>query len=280
MLKIISIQENAIANFPFLMVLQGGERSEEGKRKVAEVLLEIQKGYIEGLPEKIDALIVTSDLQGGIIENEKSYLLGEKLPDFLASLLTEKFPTLDKAKIMVILCGDLYATLDKRGGLGDVKNVWRKFKEHFANVVGVAGNHDDFGEQQQFESFKREKGIVFLQKETKKVENIEISGISGIIGQSDKPNRVEKSNYLAILKKILLKQTDVVLLHQSPDYPNKSLDGEPEIRKVIENSPKNLIFCGHRNWNIPLVEFQNGSQVMNVDKRVVILLNSKFLQNI
>ena len=111
----------------------------------------------------------------------------------------------------------------------------------------------------------------------KRQENIEISGISGIIGRADKLNRVEKSNYLAILKKILLKQTDVVLLHQSPDYPNKSLDGESEIRTVIENSPKNLIFCGHRNWNIPLVEFKNGSQVMNVDKRVVILLNSKFL---
>ena len=79
-----------------------------------------------------------------------------------------------------------------------------------------------------------------------------------------------------MLKKLLLKQPDIVLLHQSPDFPPKSFEGEAKIREVIEKSPPNLIFCGHSHWSEALVELKNGSQVMNVDNRVVILINSRF----
>ena len=161
-------------------------------------------------------------------------------------------------------------------GLGDVKNVWRMFEEKFGTVVGVAGNHDSFGTAEEFEKFKREKGINFIEKEIRKIESIEVGGISGIIGQVDKPNRIEESVYLMMLKKLLLKQPDIVLLHQSPDFPPKSFEGEAKIREVIEKSPPNLIFCGHSHWSEALVELKNGSQVMNVDNRVVILINSRF----
>lgn len=277
-MKITSIIEKPIEKFPFWIVPQGGERDIDGKRKVEQVNLEIKKGYIEFLPPEIDALIVTSDLQGIIIENEKEYLLGEKLPAFLELLIMMDFPMLNKAKIQVMLCGDLFAMLNKRGGLGEVKNVWRKFKDKFGNVIGVAGNHDDFGTYEEFECFKREEGINFIQKEIKKIQHIEVGGISGIIGQINKPNRIEESVYLATLKKLLLKQPNVILLHESPDFPDKSFAGNTKIRELIENSPNNMIFCGHCHWNEPLIELKNGSQVMNVDNRVVILINSKFGQ--
>lgn len=275
-MKITSIIEKPIENFPFWIVPQGGERDNEGKRKVKQVNLEIKQGYVDFLSPEIDALIVTSDLQGIIVENEKEYLLGEKLPEFLELLIMMDFPMLNKAKIQVMLCGDLFAMLNKRGGLGDVKNVWRKFNEKFGNVVGVAGNHDYFGTNEEFERFKREEGINFIQKEIKKMQHIEVGGISGIIGQIDKPNRIEESVYLAVLKKLLLKQPSVILLHESPDFPDKSFEGDAKIRELIENSPKNLIFCGHCHWSEPLIELKNGSQVMNVDNRVVVLINSKF----
>lgn len=275
-MRITSIIEKPIENFPFWIVPQGGERDTEGKRKLEQVNLEIKKGYVEFLPKEIDALIVTSDLQGIILEDEKEYLLGEKLPEFLELVIMMYFPMLNKAKVEVMLCGDLFAMLNKRGGLGDVKNVWRKFNEKFGNVVGVAGNHDDFGTYEEFERFKREEGINFIQKEIKKMQHIEVGGISGIIGQIDKPNRIEESVYLATLKKLLLKQPNVILLHQSPNFPDKSFAGDAKIRELIENSPKNLIFCGHCHWREPLIELKNGSQVMNVDNRVVILINSKF----
>ncbi|MEZ6040302.1 MAG: hypothetical protein R3C20_07335 [Planctomycetaceae bacterium] len=47
----------------------------------------------------------------------------------------------------VILAGDFYTVpnLDKRGGSGDVTSVWQAFARQFKWVVGVAGNHDIFG---------------------------------------------------------------------------------------------------------------------------------------
>lgn len=278
-MKISSIIEKPLECFPFWIVPKGGERDELGRRKIEQVYIEIFKGYIEELPTDIDALLVTSDLQGIVLDGEKEYLLGEKLSDFLALLIDVDLPQLNRAKIKVMLCGDLFAILNKRGGLGDVKNVWWAFKENFGTVVGVAGNHDSFGTAEEFGKFKREQGINFIEKEIKKIESIEVGGISGIIGQIDKPNRVEEGEYLTILKKLLLKQPNIILLHQSPDFPPKSFEGEPKIREVIENSPPNLIFCGHSHWSEALVELKNGSQVMNVDNRVVILINSR-LENI
>ena len=54
MLKIISIEEPVIAYFPFLIVSQGGNRDEEGKRKIEEASLAIKKGYIDFLPKEIE----------------------------------------------------------------------------------------------------------------------------------------------------------------------------------------------------------------------------------
>jgi Icc-related predicted phosphoesterase len=209
------------------------------------------------------------------MEGAEEYLLGEKLPEFLSVFIGLELPLLNKERVGVALCGDLYATLQKRGSMGDVKAVWRKFKAEFRWVVGVAGNHDDFGSTLAFEAFKREEGMYFLQQEIRKVDKIEFSGISGIIGRSDKPNRVEEGDYLRKLKQLLSKQPHAILLHQSPNYPPKGFMGDEKIRQLLESSPQNVIFCGHSHWPVPLVELGNGTQVLNVDSRVVILLNKE-----
>jgi len=48
--------------------------------------------------------------------------------------------------VAALLAGDFYTVpaLDKRGGTGDVTDVWRAFGECFA---WVAGNHDLFGDR-------------------------------------------------------------------------------------------------------------------------------------
>ncbi|MBL7825245.1 MAG: metallophosphoesterase, partial [Saprospiraceae bacterium] len=100
----------------------------------------------------------------------------------------------------------------------------------------------------------------------------QIAGISGIIGRPEQPNRMTQDDFLAALKQLLLRHPEFILLHEGPDYPPKNLDGNSEIRSVIEKSPANLIFCGHRHWPTPLINLKNGTQIVNVDKRVVILL--------
>lgn len=275
----VQVETTPIDYYPYWIVPQGGDRDSEGNRKTEKVSLEILKGVFSSEHLDLDALVVTSDLQGMVRENEDEYLLGEQLPNFLRLLFEVELPQIRLSEIGVLLCGDLFATLKKRGGLGDVKDVWRKFKEHYKWVSGVAGNHDDFGDKPDFEAFKREKGIYYLNREIRKVDKIEIGGISGIIGALDKPNRLTEVDFLQTLKKILLKQPEMIVLHQGPGFPTLGLEGEIKIRAVIENSPPNLIFCGHCHWENPLVSLENGTQILNVDKRVVILINAQIIDN-
>lgn len=257
--------------FSYKIAAQGG-RDAKGNRVINEEFLPIYLGSIKDSKIKdLEYIIVASDLQGNVIENDEPKLLGEVLPDFLQLLFDIEFAEVDRRKVGVFLCGDLYARLDKRGGLGDVKNVWRAFNEKFGFVVGVAGNHDDFEEPDEFERFKKEEGIYYLHQQIKKVGNLKIGGISGIIGRPDKPFRNDESKYLKALKKLLLRQPDFILLHESPNNIHPKLLGNDKIRAMIESSRKNIIFCGHNHWTSSLVEKENGTQILNIDSKCIIL---------
>lgn len=115
-----------------------------------------------------------------------------------------EFEGVDREWVGVLLCGDLYVRLDKRGGFGDVKNVWRVFNDKFGFVVGVVGNYDDFGEFEVFKFFVWEEGIYYLYNYVRKVKMLKIGGLSGIIGCFDKFFRNDESEYLKELKKLFL----------------------------------------------------------------------------
>ncbi len=267
-MRILNIQSQPIANFRYWNVQPGGQ-------SVLEEDLPIQLGSIEGLPESIDALIVTSDLQGKLREGTEEFLLGIKLPKFLADLIERELPQVSTQKIGVLLCGDLFATLEKRGGLGDVKEVWQTFKQHFKWVAGVAGNHDYFGKREEIDRFKEEAGIHLLHKEIRSLDGITVAGLGGIIGNVNKINRMAENDYLQTLKDLLNQQPNILLQHQGPDFPPIGLPGHEGIRSVVEGSPRTLIFCGHVHWRTPSVEVGNGSQIVNAEKRVIILINSR-----
>ena len=261
-----------IETFGYEVVAQGG-RDKYGNRILQKEELPIYLGsIIDSKIEGIDFIVVTSDLQGHVFENDRYKLLGEALPEFLVLLFDIEFPQIDRQNVGVFLCGDLFARTDKRGGLGDVKNVWRTFNNYFGFVVGVAGNHDDFGDTKEFEGFIREEGIYYLHNQVKKIKGLKIGGISGIIGKPTKPFRNEEAKHLKELKKLLLKQPNFILLHEGPNCNNPVLRGNDMIRKMLELSPKNTIFCGHNHWkNIPMVELKNGTQIMNVDAKCILL---------
>ncbi len=70
----------------------------------------------------------------------------------------------------------------------------------------------------------------------------------------------------------MLDQTpDITILHESPAFLEENLEGNEKIRNIIEASPTNLIISGHKPWPIPYIKFRNGSQLLNVNERVVIL---------
>jgi hypothetical protein len=47
------------------------------------------------------------------------------------------------ARMAAVMAGDFFALADTRGGFGCVAEVWQVFASQFAQVIGVAGNHDN-----------------------------------------------------------------------------------------------------------------------------------------
>lgn len=114
--------------------------------------------FVLNLPAGIEAVVATSDLQGREgpgTEPKNSRLLGQAVAEEIELLSSlRELPPL--ANTGVILAGDLYARegLDRRGGSGDAREVWRGFAERCRWVSGVAGNHDLFGNTPSVPDFK------------------------------------------------------------------------------------------------------------------------------
>ena len=241
-----------IEQFPYLEVA-GGQLNQNGNPKILHKTLPIYLGKYAQPKAKVDYLIVCSDLQGMVKENEEYRLLGEILPEFLKLLLEIELEVSVDAKIGVLLCGDLFTSLDKRGASGDVRSVWKAFNHHFDWVVGVAGNHDRFGNEEESTAFKGIEHIHLLHQENIEIDGLKIGGISGIIGRSDKPQRVEEKAYLDSLKRLLKQSLDFVLLHETPDFPPNGFIGNEKIRTTIEAGPASRIIAGHCYWEKTLV---------------------------
>ena len=270
-MKITLDEKEPIELYSYLEV--SAKQSNNGKPIILNKELPIYLGEFKNEKSDVDFLIICSDLQGAIEKENEYKLIGEELPEFLKLLIEIEFTENQSPKIGVLICGDLFTSLDKRGSSGDVRKVWDEFNTHFDWVIGVAGNHDRFGSNEEKEEFKSKENIYLLHKEIKEIDNLKIGGISGIIGRGDKTNRVDEKEYLDNLKKLLIKDLDFVLLHETPDFPELELIGNPKIREQIEKEAKSNICCGHCHWKKTLIEFENKSIVMNVDSKVVILKN-------
>jgi len=267
-MKITLDERKPIESYSYL---EAGTQSNNGKPIILHKELPIYLGEFEHKKSNVDFLIICSDLQGILEKNGNHKLVGEELPEFLKFLIKIELTTNENPKIGVLICGDLFTSLDKRGADGDVRSVWLKFKEQFEWVVGVAGNHDRFGNKLEEEEFKSTKNIYLLHKVVKEIDNLKIGGISGVIGRKDKTYRVDEKEYLDNLKKLLKKKLDFVILHETPDFPSLGFIGNPKIRAAIEEENTSNICCGHCHWEKTLIEFENKSIVMNVDSKVVIL---------
>ena len=128
-----------IEKYSYLEVASG--QSKHGKPIVIHKELPIYLGEFDSEKSNIDFLIVCSDLQGAIEKEGEYKLIGEELPEFLKLLIEIEFSEIKNAKIGVLLCGDLYTNLEKRGSSGDVRvylplslgQKFRKVKEYNLN---------------------------------------------------------------------------------------------------------------------------------------------------
>ncbi|MEL7427327.1 MAG: metallophosphoesterase [Bacteroidota bacterium] len=260
-----------IASYPYDSVI-AFSRQKHYTKVLERIDLPIYSGSITGLDtSELDYLVLASDLQGTIQQNGETLLLGEVLPEFLQTVFTVELNYSDLNRVGVLLCGDLYARTDRRGGLGDVRHVWREFNKYFRFVAGVAGNHDDFGTPEERQAFTQEEGIHLLHYELAEIAGLRIGGISGIIGRPTKPNRNLEAEHLKELIYLLQKGPQLVLLHEGPNHLEPRLRGNDKVRQIIEQYSSSTVCCGHRHWDTTVITNGNGSQVINLDAKCAIL---------
>ncbi len=273
-MKITGIRDKPLGRVSYLNV--------DGKRQLVRESLSILLGTVSGLPTGISGLVAMADLQGR--ERGKAgpgRLLGEVVAEHLAELSDAgKIPRLDR--LGVLLAGDFFAVpeLKRRGGIGDVSEVWQALRDRFRWVAGVLGNHDDLdphslvSEAPQTNSHLLDGGFVEL-------DGLRIGGVSGIIGDPAKVNRKTEQNFLRVLEDVLVQQPVIVITHEGPACP--PFAGSRTLRETFETWEKTcvesgtaspLLVCGHKHWPAPLAELPHGMQVLNVDSRVVLLLGA------
>lgn len=228
----------------------------------------------DGLPAGIDALVLTSDLQGvapSWRHGGESVLLGIQVVEELFDLADDgKIP--DPAQTGVVLAGDLYSAPggDKRGATGDVREVWLAFAAMNRWVVGVAGNHDQFGTVREEARLQAEENITVLDGTLVDRDGLSFGGVGYIIGNPEKTGRREEGEFLAALDLVLEQSPKILVLHEGPSGAREQRGNSQVRERIAEGAATTLVVCGHVHWDEPLANL-GGQQAINVDSRVVIL---------
>jgi hypothetical protein len=219
------------------------------------------RASVDGLPDSLDAIIATGDLQGFAVASETLTGLGEAVAREIARLQRDgRLPPSDRTAI--VLSGDLHAG----AGEDDVLPIWRAFANVCRWVAGVAGNHD------RLVPFTPRGGNAYLlNASTVTLDGIRIGGLSGIVSSADGSWNRRERDYEAALLTLTEQQCDLLVLHDGPNVAGTDLPGWPLIRRVLESATPVLLIRGHDHWPQPLAELANRTQVLNVEGRVVVL---------
>ena len=252
-----------------------------GRGEIEEIRVPILRASVDSLPEPLDAIVATADLQALEPPNGATppRLLGEALAEGLLELgVRGEIPAPERTG--VLLAGDLYTVpgLSRRGGSGDVRSVWLAFAKRFRWVAGVLGNHDEIGPRNRdLEKVARAPGLHVLDGEVRELDGLRVGGVHGIIGNPSRLNRQAPETFIEKIEVALDGRSHVLLLHEGPDAVDgsgKALRGSADIRIALERAGLRkppLVVCGHSWWPVPLVELAEGVQVLKVDGRVVVL---------
>lgn len=271
MLTILDATHEFIHSIPAVNCASGGRRVEHRP-------ISVERYGVQGLPAGLDALVITSDLQG--MDRADVPVLQRRQ---VGHVVAEHMEALCKRGVLpcatrcgVILAGDLYAipSLDKRGGLGDVLDVWRAFRSAFAWAAGVGGNHDSFAGECDVKGLESLGNCYGLDGATTRIDGLHVGGVSGIIGESKRPWRRSEKFFGRELDAVLNRRPELVVLHQGPQRPGHPASGHELVTSRLmrhEYTDELLVVCGHVHWSEPLARLPGGCTVLNVDHRVVVL---------
>ncbi len=278
--RIEKIDRESIHEIAYEFPESGGRQA--GGVRVATGRLSVFRAFASGMPASLQALVVTSDLQGRepswARPGKERRLLGEVVVEEL-SVLCDLGELPPRESVGVILAGDLFvaASLDKRGGKGDVRRIWQLCHRGFRWVSGVAGNHDRFGcDDTCMDEWHSSEGIYYLDGGTVQVDGLRLGGVSGIIGNPAKPFRREECDFLDAIAEVTEQKPDILVLHQGPSGRRSGRPGHAAVRELLERCEPMLVVCGHNHWEEPDVEeLPNGVQVLNTDARAYVIQPSE-----
>jgi len=173
-----------------------GYRTAGPKGKPIHVQLPFHRAEAEGLPSSVQALVLTSDLQGRET-GPQNRLLGCALADELVALHNKGIIPRPN---LIALCGDLYEYPDchKRGGTGPVDEVFFALGGVCDQVVGVLGNHDELARRDTVHA----PNISILDGTRDSVLGLRIGGLSGIIGDPKRHLRRSEDDFLKRLESL------------------------------------------------------------------------------
>lgn len=214
--------------------------------------LRVQRIAVAGLPSGLQALFVTSDLQGHTDGPDGPELAGFAVAEAMGRYAAER--GVARARLGALLAGDLYAGVDAqhRAIVGDVRPVWRAFARHAAFVAGVAGNHDAFGAtSDEVRAFAAEPGVALLDPGmhglavAAEFAGLRIAGVSGIVGNTDRPWRRRQDDYIEAVAAAIGAAPDVLLLHQNPALPGVRRDELSRLTQVLALAGRGVVVFGH-----------------------------------
>jgi len=257
MLRITWIEDEPFYSLP--------HRTSGPKGKVRRHRLPFYRAYASGLPESVEALVFTSDLQGREAGGQNR-LLGVPVAEALSNLIQKQAIPVPAA---VCLCGDLYDYPDchKLGGTGPVDDVYDALSPVAPQVLGVMGNHDQLAHPDKLPS-----NVHILDGDVRSVATLTVGGVSGIVGNPRRNQRRTEGDFLATVEKVTRRQPSLLLLHQGPSDEERGHHGDPDLALSLATGYKGLTVFGHTRWQWPWLLTLGDGQVMNVDGRVVVVL--------
>ena len=272
-MKITRFEFDPITSIPFLNA---------GKRPGDYFIdhLPVHLAVCDAIPNALDAIVATADLQGrecfasaAAMQRKRPAmeglrLLGEIVPQLICEILTDLGLRIEKSG--AVLAGDFYTypDLHGRGGTGDVTEVWNEFSKTFRWVIGVAGNHDTFGDRKSYSA----SNAYFLDGHRKLLDDIPFAGISGIVGNPKRNFRKTHEEYVEMIETCIVSDPQILVTHDGPSFREKGGLGIDEVRFLLESHPIDLVIRGHAHWSTPFVELETGTQILNVDQRIVVLV--------
>jgi hypothetical protein len=225
------------------------------------------------LPEGLDAIIAAADLQG-FGGDDCDMPLGECLAHEVLRLQARgQLPP--KERMACLLAGDLHPRADA----GDVRGAWYAMREACRWVAGVAGNHDKFGEDAGLTATRAElaaAGMYLLDDETADVDGLKLGGVGGIVGAATAAGVRSEGDFADAVRRLANDGVDVLLCHDGPDAGAAGQPGWPSVRHALEAARPTLVIRGHDSWTVPLATLRGGTQVLNVEGRVVVLTRTVF----